>query len=153
MDRSKQSLAYWALNGSTAICWVPMILAPRSPRTKSLMGRSPVLLAILGAVHCLLVVGGTGSPKDLLSYQKVQQRATGPRGFIATWLHMLGFDLFVGRWIWEQGLSESRSVRLPLTLTWMAGPTGLLTFFIQRELWRRTAPSMRRDWLPKLSQG
>jgi hypothetical protein len=129
-----------------------MILAPRSRHTESLMRRSPVLLAVLGAIHCILVVGGTGSPKDLLSYQKVRQSATTPAGFIATWLHMLGFDLFVGRWIWEQGLSQSRSVRVPLALTWAAGPTGLITFFIQRELWRRQGPSLRRDWLPKLSQ-
>jgi hypothetical protein len=152
MGRSKQVLAYWALNGSTAICWMPMIVAPRSRHTKSLMGRSPLLLALLGAVHCILVVGGTGSAKDLLSYERVRQSVTTPAGFIATWLHMLGFDLFVGRWIWEQGLSESRSVRLPLTLTWVAGPTGLLTFFIQRELWRRRASSTPGDWLPKLGR-
>jgi hypothetical protein len=143
MDRSKGSLAYWALNGSTAPCWLAMIVAPESKWTRSLMRRSPILLGVLGAIHCVLVIRGRGSAKDLFFYQKARQNASTPEGFIATWLHLLGFDLFVGRWIWEQGLSEARSVRLPLAITWAAGPTGLLSFFIQRELWRRQDPRPR----------
>ena len=55
-----------------------------------------------------------------------------PKGFLAGWTHYIAFDLFVGRWVWEQGLAERRSTRVALLLTWLAGPAGLAVFLGQR---------------------
>lgn len=73
-------------------------------------------------------------PRDPESVRSALGR---PRGFLAGWTHYVAFDLFVGRWIWEQGLEQGRSSRAALVLTWLAGPSGLALWLGQRALGSR----------------
>ncbi len=55
-----------------------------------------------------------------------------PDIFLGGWTHYIAFDLFVGRWIWQDALERGRSARLALFLTWMAGPAGLSLHLLRR---------------------
>jgi len=129
--------AYRRLNVSTAPLWLAMILAPRAAGTARALRAATPLLAALGAVYLGFLAGARGGGRvDVTDADSVRRALTSPEGFLAAWTHLLAFDLFVGRWIWETGLAEGRSTRVALLLTWFAGPAGLLLFLAQRRTWR-----------------
>lgn len=60
------------------------------------------------------------------------------------WLHYLAFDLFVGRWIFDDASMRvmPRWPMVPvLLLTFMLGPVGLLTWFCIRRWFKARTPS------------
>lgn len=63
-------------------------------------------------------------------------------GIVIGWTHYLAFDLFVGCWVAEKasGRGVGRVAQAPvLLLTFMAGPAGLLLWYVvQRLIGRRT---------------
>ena len=64
----------------------------------------------------------------------------------AGWIHYLAFDLFVGTWIVQRGLAAGVNpflLVLPLPLTFMLGPAGLLLGAIILLIFGD------RSWLPK----
>lgn len=139
-DRSGHQLAWTLVNFSTAPVWLAMILAPRSAATRWMADRLVPLHASLGVVYTASLAAGVASADervDFLSLESVQRALQDPSAMLAAWTHYISFDLFVGRWIWEQSLRERRPARLPLLLTWWAGPMGLTTFLVRRRLGRR----------------
>lgn len=123
------------LNGSTAPVWVAMILFPRSRVTARLVGLTTPLLAGLGVAYTGLLVGGItrGGPRvDLRDPDSLRAALQSPDAFLAGWTHYLAFDLFVGRWILEDAAERGTTARLPLLLTWMAGPAGLTLHLARR---------------------
>ena len=117
---------YTIINTCTAPLWLAMILAPRSDLTRSVVRLATPLYATLGASYIGLLASGWGGERvDFRDPDTVRRGLTQPRSFLAGWAHYIAFDLFVGRWIWEQGLEQKRSTRVALLLTWMAGPAGL----------------------------
>lgn len=100
----------------------------------------PVLLAV--AYIVLLVEGfGTSEGGGFASIAEVRALFASDAGLAAGWLHYLAFDLFVGTWISRDGLAR----RIPalllvpcLALTFLAGPAGLLLFFVLRLAFRRS---------------
>ena len=131
---------YRAVTMSTAPVWIALIVAPRARVTRRLAEAAPALAAGLGVVYggLLAASGDDGERVDFRDADSVRAGlATGP-GFVAAWTHMVALDLVAGRWIWERGLSEGRSTRLALLLTWFAGPLGVLWFSVQRRLRPRT---------------
>ena len=61
-------------------------------------------------------------------------------GIVIGWTHYLAFDLFVGCWIAEKadGRGVGRLAQVPvLLLTFMAGPAGLLAWFVVQRTRRR----------------
>ena len=95
---------------------------------------SPLFVALGAAYDALLVSGVAGSGKmiDFSDPDAVRKALTTPDFFLAGWAHYIAFDLFVGRWIWEDALARGRSARLALLLTWLAGPAGLSLYLLQR---------------------
>jgi hypothetical protein len=132
--------AYLVINSSTAPVWLAMIVAPRSRLTALLARRATAaLLPALGATYTgLLAAGMAGGVRfDVSDPESVLRTLSHPPMFLAGWTHYLAFDLFVGRWIWETGLREGTGTRLPLLLTWLAGPAGLGLFLARRAASRR----------------
>jgi hypothetical protein len=129
--------AYRAINFSSAPFWLAMILAPRSPVTRRLLdGVTPLFLG-LGATYDALLLKGIaerGGPIDFADGEAVRSALATPDLFLAGWAHYIAFDLFVGRWIWEDALERGRSARLALLLTWLGGPAGLSLYLIQRRV-------------------
>lgn len=117
---------YAVINTCTAPLWLLMVLAPRSALTASAVRLATPLYATLGASYVGLLASGWGGERvDFRDPETVRRGLLQPRGFLAGWAHYIAFDLFVGRWIWEQGLTTGRSTRGALLLTWLAGPAGL----------------------------
>jgi hypothetical protein len=115
-----------------------MVLAPRSPLTARAVRAATPLYAVLGATYVGLLTSGWGGERvDFRDPESVRRGLLQPRGFLAGWTHYIAFDLFVGRWIWEQGLEQRRSTRVALLLTWVAGPTGLTVWLGQRAVGKR----------------
>ena len=135
-DRSPHQVAWTLVNLSSVPVWLAMILAPRSPLTRRLADRLVPLHAALGVVYTgSLVAGATQADEriDFLSMESVQEALQDPSSMLAAWTHYISFDLFVGRWIWEQSLEEGKPARLSLLLTWWAGPMGLTTYLARRK--------------------
>lgn len=123
---------YAVINTCTAPLWLAMIVAPRSAATRQVVRLATPMYAALGASYIGLLASGWGGERvDFRDPETVRRGLQQPRGFLAGWAHYLAFDLFVGRWIWEQGLLQRGSTRLALLLTWMAGPAGLTLWLAQ----------------------
>jgi hypothetical protein len=128
---------YAVINSCTAPLWLLMIAAPRSPLTARAVQSATPLYAALGAGYVALLASGWGGERvDFRDPDSVRRGLLQPRGFLAGWAHYIAFDLFVGRWIWEQGLAQQRSTRVALLLTWLAGPSGLAVWLGQRAVSR-----------------
>ncbi|MFT4720908.1 MAG: hypothetical protein ACI9SB_002081 [Candidatus Azotimanducaceae bacterium] len=75
------------------------------------------------------------------SLQAVMTLFTSPYAALAGWIHYLAFDLFLG--VWQVRDAQRRRVNhfaviSCLILTFLAGPAGLLLYFIARLLTART---------------
>jgi hypothetical protein len=127
--------AYAIINGSSVPLWLAMILAPRSAVTKRLMQAASPLFVALGAAYDGLLASGVASSGKMIDFSDpdaVRKALMTPDFFLAGWAHYIAFDLFVGRWIWEDALARGRRARLALLLTWLAGPAGLSLYLLQR---------------------
>lgn len=134
MDPARRR-AYSVINLSSAPVWLAMILAPRARVTRWLVGRTGMLHIALGAAYDAFLVTGIARQRKLIDFgdpDAVRAALSQPDTFIAAWAHYITFDLFVGRWIWEDALSRGRSARLALLLTWLAGPAGLSLHLARR---------------------
>jgi hypothetical protein len=127
--------------------WVLMILAPRWGWTERIM-RSfwPVVLL---AVFYVLSLAGTafvgsadlsGLTPDLSG---IAFLLGDPPGAATAWLHMLAFDLFVGRWAYLDSQTlpiPFLAVSVTLFFTLMTGPFGLLLYLAARWRWIPSTP-------------
>jgi hypothetical protein len=122
--------------------WVLLIFAPRWRWTDRLIhsGLYPVMLglAYVGFLVCALVFGDTSEPVSFSTIEGIAAIFTHPFGILTAWVHYLVFDLFVG--MWEARDARRRGMRhwalIPcLLLTLLAGPAGLLLYFILRRKW------------------
>lgn len=127
--------AYLLINGSSAPVWLAMILAPRSRLTRWLVDRVTLLFVGLGVTYDALLLSGVARSGKLIDFNDpdaVRSALSEPDFFLAGWAHYIVFDLFVGRWIWEDALAHGRAARLSLLLTWLFGPAGLSLYLIRR---------------------
>jgi hypothetical protein len=117
--------------------WALMIIAPRAGITKKLMnGR--LIFILLGGIYTTLLVdaatskSGEGSVAELLNptLDGVARLLSTPQGAFTGWTHFLAFDLFVGRWIYQDSLQRGKTARIALLLTLFAGPLGLLFYLV-----------------------
>lgn len=127
------------INASVLPAWALLIFAPRWTWTDRLIhsGLYPVILglAYTGFLICALVFGTASEPVSFTSIAGVSAIFSHPYGVLTGWVHYLVFDLFVG--MWEARDARRRGIRhiwlVPcLLLTFMAGPLGLLIYFVIR---------------------
>lgn len=132
MDQPRVQTLFSATNLAATPVWLAMILAPRSGFTRRLVRWSDAALLALSGAYIAHISTVLGTYRNVSQAEAWRSALSTPRGFLAGWTHFVAFDLFVGRWIWRTALEESRSPRLALLLTWMAGPSGLALFAAQR---------------------
>ena len=119
-------------NALAALCWLPLLLAPRSGFTKRYTSTplAPMAFAVVYAalVGVMLTADGDGGMDSLASLR---------RGFesdavlLLAWVHYLSFDMMVGFWMSRDSrrLELSPWLVLPcLVFTLMLGPVGLLLY-------------------------
>ena len=124
--------------------WLLIILLPNAKVTKKIMGSMNVVL-LCALVHFFIVTGqivlqeGTapieafnevfdlgGDPQAAF-----MSMATNYPNFVAEeWSHVLAWDLFVGRWIWLDGLERQIFTAHSVLFTNLIGPPGLLLHWI-----------------------
>ena len=120
--------------------WLTWIFAPRS-RAARYFARSTWPFALLGGTYAALLVtaiasGGVGDG-SFTSLAGVMALFASPWGALAGWTHYLAFDVFVGRWIVGDAPTAGYRLAPILALTLMAGPAGLLLYFLLRRWLRR----------------
>lgn len=130
------------INASVLPAWALLIVLPTWRWTDRLIhsGFYPVLLGVAYTLFFMgaMVWGTPTEPVDFTSISGVSAIFSHPYGVLTGWVHYLVFDLFVG--MWEARDARRRGMRhiwlVPcLILTFMAGPLGLLLYFILRRKW------------------
>ena len=117
--------------------WAVMILLPRWRWTARII-RSPLVSAAPAILYTALVLPQLGAIWPAVSRPAlpgVEALLGSPAGATIAWVHVLAFDLFVGRWIYLD--SEERRIgswlMVPvLFLTLMLGPAGFLFYLVVR---------------------
>jgi hypothetical protein len=123
-----------------------MIFLPKSSITKKIMGglEVPVLCAL---IHFFIVASsvalqGSGVTAPLAEFNDVFDPAGDPQkafmgmtskypNFVAEeWSHVLTWDLFVGRWIWLDGLKRGIFTAPAVLFCNLIGPPGLLLHWL-----------------------
>lgn len=117
--------------------WILMALRPHATATRRVM-ITPWPVIALALVYAVLVLPNLGAILGTLANPTLSAISTSlatPAGSLAVWLHVLAFDLIVGRFIWLDGLE--RGVGAPLRIASLAlalliGPIGLLVHLALR---------------------
>ncbi|OEU09493.1 hypothetical protein FRACYDRAFT_220508 [Fragilariopsis cylindrus CCMP1102] len=124
--------------------WVLMVLLPKNEITKKIMGTMDVVI-FFALVHFFIVSASIMQPdstapllefNDVFDPSKDSQAAfmnmvTNYPNFVAEeWPHVLTWDLFVGRWIWLDGLKRGIFTPHSVLFTNLIGPPGLLLHWI-----------------------
>ena len=114
--------------------WLLLAILPKWKWTRIIAAYA--LPAALGVVYLLIMVqqldldgGGFGS------LEQVSRLFQNPWMLLAGWIHYLAFDLFVGAWEVRDAsrLDVPHTYVIPcLLFTFLAGPVGLLLYFIVR---------------------
>lgn len=119
--------------------WLLMVLAPAWRPTGRIV-RSPLIVAGPLVVYLVAVAPQLGMLLPAVAAPTlagVGALLATPLGTAAGWAHLIGFDLFVGRWIYldsrERGVPALVSSPV-LVLTILLGPLGLLAHLGVRAL-------------------
>lgn len=120
--------------------WALMILAPRWNVTDRVM-RTLWPVVLVATLYLIAIFsGGVDFSRLSLDLNGIADLLGSPGGAATAWLHMLAFDLFVGRWAYL----DSRERNLPVWITSPAlffvllmGPFGLLLYLAGRGWWER----------------
>jgi hypothetical protein len=127
--------------------WGLMIAAPKFELTKKLMTTSwPILL--LTGIHLSLVSFGLAQPGSAQEFEflatqgfvklsAMMEMRNFPVFVAEEWAHVLAWDLFVGRWIYLDGLKKEIPTPHSLFFCFLLGPLGLIIHLVTRALWKR----------------
>lgn len=120
--------------------WLLMILLPTQDVTKKIMGKMDVVI-FFALVHFFIVsasIAQPGATAPLLEFNDVfdpgkdsqaafMNMVTNYPNFVAEeWPHVLTWDLFVGRYIWLDGLKRGVFTSHSVLFANLIGPPGLL---------------------------
>ncbi len=148
--------AFQAANIWAMVMWAMLILLPRGPIAGAAVFYGGVgLLCFAYVLFMALVVGGVVDPvpqgentgASFTTIAGVRALFSTDGGVTIGWIHYLAFDLFAGLWIAKDADAKafSRLVQAPvLLLTFVAGPAGLLLWFLVREKRARAAAGPRK---------
>mmetsp|Transcript_21758 Transcript_21758/g.53954 ORF Transcript_21758/g.53954 Transcript_21758/m.53954 type:complete len:234 (+) Transcript_21758:111-812(+) len=124
--------------------WLLMILLPGNELTKKIMGKMDVVI-FFALLHFFIVSASIAQPdstapllefNDVFDPAKDSQAAfmnmvTNYPNFVAEeWPHVLTWDLFVGRYIWLDGLKRGIFTSHSVLFSNLIGPPGLLLHWV-----------------------
>ncbi len=122
--------------------WGLMILLPRWQITQKVMDSVLPFVALALVYGCLFVLSIDPDQAALWANPTLPNLAalfSIPKVMATGWVHYLVMDLFVGRWIYQQGVEKKIITFHSLSLCLFAGPIGLLSHLITAagtEFWR-----------------
>ena len=126
---------------AAVVAWAGLgiaVLVPNGRLRASLLafgGRVvPVGLCVL-YTYLLITHWGSAPGGGFSSLAAVLALFSAPGKMLGGWVHFLAFDLLVGRWLVDDALASRRSrliLLIPLPVTFMYGPLGLLLYVLAR---------------------
>ncbi|MES2949540.1 MAG: ABA4-like family protein [Pseudomonadota bacterium] len=131
-------LAFEWANTLALLGWALLVagvtLKPGKSRHWLLLAGGRLVPLLLCAAYVLLLAQHWGSAPggNFGSLAGVTMLFASPGKLVGGWLHFLAFDLWLGRWMVDDVLTQQRSrwLLLPcLPLTFLFGPAGLLLYF------------------------
>ncbi|KAL7489912.1 hypothetical protein ACHAW6_015651 [Cyclotella cf. meneghiniana] len=139
------------------IFWLFLILIPKANVTKRLMGGYEII-TLCCLVHFFIVTASIAQPDGtapIAEFADVFDPSGDPQSamvgmmqypnFVSEeWSHVLTWDLFVGRWIWMDGLRRGIFTSHSVLLCNLIGPPGLLLHWITCFLIGKGLP--KSDW-------
>ncbi|WP_281015649.1 abscisic acid-deficient protein Aba4 family protein [Mesorhizobium sp. M00.F.Ca.ET.216.01.1.1] len=115
--------------------WLGLLTSLFVPIARDAVWRTTRLFipALFGVAYVVLIWQGWSNAvgAGFGSIEQVRALFAVDAALVAGWLHYLAFDLFVGNWIIEDGLTRriNRFALIPcLGLTFLFGPAGLLLY-------------------------
>ncbi|WP_174189264.1 ABA4-like family protein [Nocardia barduliensis] len=117
--------------------WTLMILAPTWRRTGAIVA-SPLICLPPLIVYAVLIAPEVGSFAAALvdpELSGLREVLGGEPGAAAAWAHFVAFDLFLGRWIFQDSRARGHSPLLIsplLLLTILFAPIGVLLYLLVR---------------------
>lgn len=134
-------LLFRLVNLFALIIWVIVFFFPFS-RAYRLFIRSGLVFSILALGYVIIMIYFfNADPADLTSLEGVKSLLDNEWAFLAGWIHYLAFDLLAGIWILNDSVKAGIPrgfIILPLIFTFMAGPFGLLLYFVVKFLRRKS---------------
>lgn len=126
-----------------ALCaWLLILIFPHADFLQPVVRIGGIMILALAYTVVIPMGFSADSGADFSSLAGLRAGFSSDWALLAGWIHYLAFDLFVGLWIHEQ----SRQIALPrifrwlcLLCTFMAGPFGLVLFYLFRFIKLRTA--------------
>ncbi|KUL39406.1 ABA4-like family protein [Actinoplanes awajinensis] len=120
--------------------WALMIVLPGWSWTRRIIASPLIVLPVL-VIYAALVIPAFGEVLPAVANPTlggVRDLLGTSDGAAAGWAHMIGFDLFVGRWIWldarDRGIPHLVLAPI-LLLTILLGPIGLGVYLAARTRW------------------
>ena len=118
-------------NTCALLGWLPLILVPRWKYTL-LTSRTFVILP-LSILYTIIIFSGISNfdPSAFSTLTGVKELFANDQALIAGWIHYLAFDLFVGTYIVQKGITTETPrwmYTICLPFTFMFGPLGILIF-------------------------
>jgi hypothetical protein len=136
-------------NLAAVVGWLALLLGPQGWRPVVRYAVVGFLCAVYVLIFTALLAGWVDPVRDTPPGSLTDYSVRGLRnlfasdgGIVVGWTHYLAFDLFVGCWIADKADQRGvgRLARAPiLFLTFMAGPAGLLAWFVVQRLRRPAA--------------
>ena len=134
------NIIFLAMTGLAIAIWLVWILAPSSEWSTRL-SREPVVWLGFGLIYAALLIAaaveGLPDGAGFGSVEAVMLTFDSEWGVLAGWAHYLAFDLFVGGWILRDAPNGRYRLIVPLILTLVVGPIGLLIYLLGRTWFRR----------------
>jgi Domain of unknown function (DUF4281) len=129
-DAAFQAANLFAMSG-----WLLLTFLPRWVQTRRVVLFGNVLL--LAVAYAFLFPASLGGNTGGISISGISAAFQNPSVMLLGWVHYLAFDLFVGAWEIQDAQANNIShwfVIPCLFATFMAGPVGLLLYFIIRTI-------------------
>jgi len=119
--------------------WGAMLLAPRQEFTKKVMSSYATFVA-LGGIYLYLAYVSLSEPAILEGFSNSLDLTALTKAFsyektvAVGWAHFIAQDLFVGRWIYLDGLKNRTFTAHSLLLCLFFGPTGIISHVATRAI-------------------
>jgi hypothetical protein len=146
---------YTLINGAIVPFWLLLLIFPHAKPTQLLV-HSGLIPVIYGFVYVFYLGSSLlmGAPEgaSMGSLEGLLIALSDPQGVIGAWTHYLIFDLFVGAWMVRDAKRQEihhLAVVIPVALTFMAGPFGLLLYIGLRGIWKKRFTLLEEDEEPK----
>lgn len=120
------------------VVWAVWLVAPKSAVAMRL-AREPLVFVGFGLIYVALLIvailDGLPEGAGFTSVDGIMRVFDSSYATVAGWAHYLAFDLFAGAYIMRDSGGTYR-VAVPLVLTLVAGPLGLLVYLAGRRRFR-----------------